>query len=170
MNGTNFGIGLILGILATILIISTWKRFLPPIPDPGHRLFGVRSEKAAAVLLRVMEQHGMNAVMAFDAGPTHQVVLTDQRTVIAWFDLETGNLEHNAISLAVSNPQPEAERALKILQDAGFEASATTIPMNGTEHLAVVASNAFDGNVLVFRKPWYKLGRPKQGSLPRLDL
>lgn len=163
-----FTLGAVVGIVIAVFGRKMWLRILPPIPDPGHRLFGVESERAAAVLLDVLKQFGQYPTFAFSSGHAHQIVMADQRTVIAWFDVEVASLPHNAISLATSDPMEAAAQTLAKLEKAGFSTAMHRIPIGDGRPLALIESDALDGNALVFRQPWYKLRRPSPLPFPRL--
>jgi hypothetical protein len=164
-----FAFGVLMGVVLAVIVSEAWGRFLPPIPDPGHRLFGAKGQKAAAVLLRVLEEHGMRPVMAFNTGPVHHVVLSDQRTEIAWFDENVATLPHNAISLAVSEPRQAADRARDVFSRFGFNSRIEIFRLDNGEELVLVDSDALDGNGIVFRKAWYKMGRPTESALPSIE-
>lgn len=134
-----------------------------PFPDQGHRLFGVRDEKAHFVLLNILEYNGgLKKSWAFDAGQTHQVVMNDNMTVIAWFDPEVGDLPKNAISVAVNDPMFSAKVAVKVLRGSGYSAEIHQ-PMKDLPDntLVLVKTNALINSALVFRKPFWKMPKPK---------
>ena len=141
----------------------------PPTPDPGHRLYGAVSEKGAAAILQVLALSNLNPKLAFDAGPTHQVVLDDgQRTVIGWFDDAVGNVPKNAISIAVIDPVDAANKAAAIFNADGFASTVNTFKMPGGV-LAAVSAKAFVDSAIVYRLPWFILGKPQPRPLPRLN-
>src|SRR4051794_10114155 len=73
-------IGLVLGGIGGY-ILGNYKPC--PLIDWGHRLYAVRDERAAAIVTAILARNELGPRWAFDASPTHQVVLNDQRTVIA---------------------------------------------------------------------------------------
>ncbi|QQG46257.1 MAG: hypothetical protein HYY55_00205 [Candidatus Niyogibacteria bacterium] len=133
-----------------------------PFPDRGHRLFGVRDEKAAEAVIAVLEENGLRKKWAFDAEPTHQVVMSDNMTVIAWFDEAASKLPKNAISVAVDNPRSSAARAVAILRMKRYEASFSQ-PMKDLPDntLYLVKTDAMPYSGLVFRKPFWKMPSPR---------
>ncbi len=153
--------------ITSLLYEATSGRFIPPLPDPGHRVFGATSESAAAAILHaIAATSDVSPKAAFDAGPTHQVVLgDDQRTVIAWFDPAAGNLPPNAISLAVNDPAMATQQAAAVFKNAGFSVQVHSISAGGAV-LYVVVTNAFADAALVYRKPWYRMGHPAWRQVP----
>ena len=139
----------------------------PLWPDPGHRLYAVTDEKAAASIVRVLEANGLMAWQAFDAGPTHQVVMRDKRTVIAWFDAEfPTNFPRNGMSLVVDDPERSAFQATDELRYREYEANVHAFPV-GKETLYGVTSSALIDNSLIFRKHWAAMGKPAMRPIPR---
>ena len=135
-----------------------------PFPDKGHRLFGVQDERAAQTLVAILAESGLKKKWAFDAGPTHQIVMSDNMTVIAWFNKEADNLPKNAISVAVDSPLRSSLSAINFLRRRGYKAFLH-LPMNkdpsddGTLYL--VETNVMLGGGLVFRRPFWKMPAPK---------
>lgn len=161
-------IGLVLGVAGTGLSQLGW--IVPPYPDLGHRLYGVKNETAAAVVLHALRATGgPGAKMAFDAGPTHQVVLDDgQRTVIGWFDAELSHIPTNGMSIAVADPRQAAEDAATILKAGGFTAEITAVKA-GTATLQIIKSDALLGSALVYRRSWFLLDNPTSRPMPRIQ-
>lgn len=175
MRWLNAPLTLLIGLLIIVSLLGGFGIGLivrgdtgvPPYPDPGHRFFGAKSESATAAMLRAIEKTaGYKPASAFDAGPTHQVVLNDgQRTVIAWLDEGTDG-PPNAMSFAVENPHTAAMSAAAELLRSGFTAKITSLVAGGAD-LVIVESNAMREHGLVFRKPWYRLDPPPGRPLPR---
>ena len=131
-------------------------------PDKGHRLFGVQDERAAQTLVAILAENGLKKKWAFDAGPTHQIVMDDNMTVIAWFDEAASKLPKNAISVAVDDPRNSAARAAMILLTKEYKASFSQ-PMKDLPDntLWLVETDAMLGGGLVFRRPFWKMPTPK---------
>ena len=161
-------LGLVMIFLTGVFIGGIVVYIFPvPFPDMGHRLFGVKNEYAAEVLLAILNNFepsrtGLKKSWAFDSGPTHQIVMNDRVTVFAWFDKEADNLSKNAISLAVDNPKLAAVIAKHALQLSGFSAElfepAKDLP---PDTLVLVETDALLGSALVFRKPFWRMPSPK---------
>lgn len=146
--------------IATLMIV----RNPFPFPDRGHRVFGVKDEATRAVVVKLIETlSGKKSLYTFDSGEVHQTILADGYTSIHYIDRKPPELSACAVSLAVKNPSVSAQDAIRLLQSEGFEANIvenieTNLPLN---HLVPVESNAFDGWVLVLRRPLLKMPRPQ---------
>ncbi len=146
--------------IATLMIV----RNPFPFPDRGHRVFGVKDEATRAVVVKLIETlSGKKSLYTFDSGDIHQTILADGFTSIHYITRKPANISACAVSLAVKNPSVSAHEAIRLLQSEGFTANIvenieTNLPPN---HLVPVASNAFDGWVLVFRRPLLKMPRPQ---------
>ena len=151
---------LVWAVMATILGF-VWNPL--PIPDRGHRCFAVPSEDAAKVVVSVLEGVGLSENFTFDAGPTHQTLLSDNETVIISHDQVAGEqqLPPNGLSVVVGDPRASAKGAAAMLERAGFTAfiKYDLDPMLG-DKLVVLQSSAFDGWVLVFRRHVLVMGKP----------
>ena len=137
-----------------------------PIPDRGHRLFGVPDEKAHGALLEIVSRAGLPLRFRFSTGPTVQSLLWDNETVIHLVDSFTTTakgLNGNGISLPVADPKKSASVAIRILRAAGFSAELVTgfdeyLPEN---HLAMIKSSACLDWVLVFRRHVLRMPKPQ---------
>ncbi|MDT4955977.1 MAG: hypothetical protein QOJ02_4115 [Acidobacteriota bacterium] len=139
-----------------------------PIPDRGHRLYGVKDESARKVVVEMLQNvcH-LKERFTFDSGPTHQTLMRDGLTVINYLDPEiqvTFNMAGTGLSIPVKDPQLAATKAVNFLRESGYAAELINnidpdLPSN---HLALIKSNAFDGWVLVFRLPLIKMPLPKK--------
>jgi len=132
-----------------------------PLPDRGHRTYGLPSEATRSVILKVLRNTGgFREQFTFCSGPTKQTLLWDGFTVLNLLDKsKLGNVTGNAISVPVKDPLAAADEAVKILSESGYVASvhpieAVDLPPN---RLVVVDSNAFEGWVLVFRRHVFKM-------------
>ena len=147
-------------VVATLIIV----RNPFPFPDRGHRVFGVKDEATRAVVVKLIETlSGKKSLYTFDSGDIHQTVLADGYTSIHYIDHKPPNLSACAVSLAVKNPSVSAQAAIHFLHSEGFAAKIvetveTNLPPNC---LVPVESDAFDGWVLVFRRPLLKMPRPQ---------
>lgn len=130
-----------------------------PFPDKGHRLFEARNEAAAKTLVAILEKNGLRKGWSFNAEPSHQIVMGDKMTVIAWFDKEAGNLPKNTISLAVENPHVSAIHAKMTLLTDGHSASVRQ-PVKDLP-LWLVETDAMVGGGMAFRRPFWKMPSPK---------
>src|SRR4051812_43267768 len=103
-------VGTIFGGVMVYLAIS--GIIVPPFPDTGYCVIGVRNPRAAAVLSEMLRASGGPGVkMAFDEGPTHHVLLDDARTIILWKDDTIKNLSQNVRYIAVSDPKASSRAA-----------------------------------------------------------
>lgn len=153
-------------ILATIWAITITILFIYnpfPFPDRGHRVFGVKDEKTRAIVVKIIENlTGKKSRFTFDAGDIHQTILHDGFTVIHYIDEKPDKIASCGISFAVKNPQRSAQEVIQLLKAEGFQAGVIEdvkldLPPN---NLVPVYSNAFDGWVLVFRRPLIKMPKP----------
>lgn len=146
--------------IATLMIV----RNPFPFPDRGHRVFGVKDEKTRAVVVKLIETlSSRKSRYTFDLGDIHQTILADGYTSIHYIDRKPPDLSACAVSFAVKNPLVSAHEAIRLLQSEGFAAKIvekveTNLPPN---YLVPVESDAFDGWVLVFRRPLLKMPRPQ---------
>lgn len=149
---TGILVGAILGVLGAVLYYKVL-----PLRDVGHRAFAVTNKKAVKAILEVLSKNGLQERFSFDAGPTHQTLMSDNTTVLIQHEEE--NNSPNGLSLAVRNPLESAHLAALILKSFGFTAEAKE--MTGLERrLVVVTSNAFMGWSLVFRRHILAMGPP----------
>lgn len=137
-----------------------------PIPDRGHRAFGVADERSARILVQLLTNRGLGEKYTFDFGPTHQTLLTDNLTVIMRVNPVEGlrDLSRNAISLVVADPLKAAKSDGALLRINGFKARVIdvhevdeAIPPN---KLVILDSNILDSAVLVYRLHVFKMGKP----------
>jgi len=152
------------GLVATILHF----RNPLPIPDKGHRLYGVPDELARRIVVQILQDVShLKEQFTFDSGPTHQTLMWDGFTVINYLDPEIQrrfNMAGTGLSIPVKDPQLAATKAVGLLRESGYTAEALynidhDLPSN---HLVPVKSNAFEGWVLVFRLPLLKMPFPKK--------
>ncbi len=150
-------------VWATALTLLFFNNPLP-FPDRGHRVFGVKDEQTRAFVVKLLETlSGKKARFTFDSGKIHQTILHDNLTSIHYIDEKPEDVPASAISFAVKNPLASANRAIEMLQNAGFQAKIiegieTDLPPN---YLVPVWSDAFDGWALVFRRSLIKMPKPK---------
>jgi len=141
-----------------------------PFPDRGHRLYGVADERARRAVVRMLGQVShLKEQFTFDSGTTHQTLMWDGFTVINYLDpaaRTTLEAAGTGLSVPAGDPRRAAAEAVKLLRESGYEAEALgdvdpDLPEN---YLIPVKSNAFDGWVLVFRRPLIKMPFPKKRS------
>lgn len=134
-----------------------------PVPDWGHRAFGVPSEDAQAVVVELIRRlNGPERNFTFEYGPTRQTLLLDGFTVV---NLLAGELQRegatgNALSLPVKDPREAAAAAVRFLNAEGFPAEARDVGEK-PNRLMVVRSNAFNAWELVLRRHALAMGRPR---------
>ncbi len=139
----------------------------PPLIDLGHRAYGVADEKTAQLTAQILDSVcGLRERFTFDAGPTHQTLLSDGQTVIMRLseELRTGSkMTGNALSVVTRNPNEEAKRIVAILKVRGYTAEA--LPQfdmgrdrHGEPRLVVIQSSAFDHWELVLRRHSFAMG------------
>lgn len=137
-----------------------------PIPDKGHRLYGVPDERARAAVVRMLQSVGrLKEQFTFDSGPTHQTLMWDGFTVINYLDPDAKKrlgVAGTGLSLPVKDPRLAATKAINLLRESGYEAEMidNADPALPPNHLVPVKSDAFDGWVLVFRRPLVKMPMP----------
>lgn len=146
-------------VWAVIATIFLFYRNPLPFPDRGHRCFAVKDRFAAVAVTRVLSRMGLPERFTFDAGPTHQTLLWDNATVIIQHDDWTST--PNAISVVTADPMAAAKFAAKVLTHAGFSATIKeNVLREVSDKFVLVASNAFEGWVLAFRRHALKMGKP----------
>jgi hypothetical protein len=145
-------------IVATLMVF----RNPFPFPDRGHRLYGVPNEHARRTVMNILRGSGLQPRLRFRTGPSDQTLFWDNETVIHVLD-QGGGLSGTGISVVVSNPQRAASNAIKMLRDAGYSAeqpSDAAVSDVGASDLVVVASSAFLGWALAFRRHQLKMPKP----------
>lgn len=139
-----------------------------PVPDKGHRIYGVPDERARQVVVSMLgELSHLQEQFTFDSGPTHQTLMWDGFTVINYVDTNIKRdlgITSTGLSVPVSDPLRAANRAVELLRRAGYSAALLAnidkdLPAN---YLVPVQSDAFDGWVIVFRRPLLKMPYPKK--------
>ena len=139
-----------------------------PFPDRGHRRYGVKDDRGRKVVVNLLKDiGGLAERFTFDSGATHQTLMWDGYTVINYLDPpleEWPDVHATGLSLPVTDPKSAAQRTEQMLRAAGYSATAvldldTDLPHN---YLAMVISDAFDGWILVFRRPLIKMPVPKR--------
>jgi hypothetical protein len=154
-------IGLIIGMMA-----ASYKPL--PIPDRGHRLFAVKDEKAHDVVLKLLNSEGLQPFKALETAPVHQTLLSDMRTVVAWFDADKQPPE-DAISIAVDDPMITATQWAIVLRKAGFTADISE-PIPGQKGVLVrLKTDALVHSVFVFRLFFLKMPDTPDRPLPKFD-
>ena len=122
----------------------------------GYCSYEVPDEKAARALLKVTTLAGLKEKYTFDAGGTHQCVLSDGVTVLQWLDQaeRDAGASGNSRSLVVSDPQAVAEHARLILKDAGYSAQLQEDKPTDKdgETTVTLKTDALSAGCLVFRK------------------
>lgn len=156
-----FVIALVWAIAVTIFC---FVRNPLPFPDRGHRCFAVPNEQAAKVVTTILGKlAGLPERFTFDPGPTHQTLLWDNTTVIIYHDqaIREQGLAPNGLSVVVGSPKASAREAAVMLKQAGFTADIKdgVMPEVG-DKFVLLASNAFDGWVLAFRRHILAMGKP----------
>lgn len=158
-------------VLATIwAAVSTILHFRNPlpIPDKGHRAFGVPDDRARKTVVKVLQEVShLSEQFTFDSGATHQTLMWDGFTVIHYLDPEirkARNLTGSGLSVPVKDPERSARKAVELLRSEGYTASLIEgidydLPPN---HLVPIESDAFNGWALVFRRPLIKMPFPKK--------
>lgn len=153
----------IVAVWAVAVTIFCFYRNPLPFPDRGHRCFAVPNERAAKVVVGILDDlGGLPERFTFDAGPTHQTLLWDNTTVIIRHDQVIGEqkMAPNGLSVVVGDPGMSALEAAATLRRAGFTADINAMPEVGDNKLVLLNSDAFDGWVLVFRRHILAMGDP----------
>ena len=151
-------------VWAVAVTIFCFVRNPLPFPDRGHRCFAVPNEHAAKVVTTILGKlAGLPERFTFDPGPTHQTLLWDNTTVIIHHDgnIHEQGLAPNGLSVVVSSPKASAREAAAMLKRAGFTATIKddVMPEVG-DNFVLLASNAFNGWVLAFRRHILVMGKP----------
>ncbi|MBI3572312.1 hypothetical protein HY091_02150 [Candidatus Kaiserbacteria bacterium] len=139
------------GIMAGIIGSHIWRG---TFGDKGHAFFAVASPAVQKVLLEVVKEYtGLGTFMTIDAGPTHQVVLSDMTTVFGTFDpaflAQHPDLPLNVRALVVQDPIVRETAAVNLagkLFKLGFSARIVEpLPEFPKGTFLLVQSNAFLG-------------------------
>lgn len=151
-------------IWAVAVTIFCFVRNPLPFPDRGHRCFAVPNEQASRVVVTILAKlAGLPERFTFDPGPTHQTLLWDNTTVIIRHDqvIREQGIATNGLSVVVSSPKASALEAAAMLKQAGFTATINddVMPEVG-DKFVLLASDAFDGWVLAFRRHILVMGKP----------
>ena len=159
----------IVTVVVILFGICLFYRNLLPIPDRGHRAYGVNGAREARILENILTPYLGRPSMRFDAGPTHQVLFPD-RTVINWLNpdfVEKHGVSPSAISLVAKDPSRAADSLAHLLADSGYVASwfdiadysmpGESFPRN---KLVILKCNAFH-DPIVFRRHIFKMPRPE---------
>ncbi len=162
-------VGVALLVWAIAVTVFCFVRNPLPFPDRGHRCFAVPNERAAAVVTTILGRFGgVPERFTFDSGPTHQTLLWDNTTVIIHFDqvVRDRGLAMNALSTVVRHPTASAREAATLLQQQGFSATMTDdVDPDVGDKLVLLASDAFEGWVMVFRRHILAMGKPTTRKL-----
>jgi hypothetical protein len=135
-----------------------------PFPDRGHRIFGVRDERARSVVVKLIEMFtGKQSRYTFDSADVHQTIMGDGFTSILYLDNNQIGIPASGISIPVNDPLEAANKAVELLQNKGYTAEIIEsvkfdLPPN---QLVPIKSNAFDGWTLIFRRSLVKMPRPE---------
>lgn len=158
------GIGLLLSGTLLGAILVTFFPLPIPLADKGHRLFGVKNEQARRALERILSEHGVRRRFAMSFGPTHQVVMKDNQTVLCHFDQgSVPDDEMNAVSLVCKydTPAGSAQRVAGYLESHGFTATVKIPEGVDGSILCLVKTDALVNSVLAFRKHVLKMPKPE---------
>lgn len=150
------------GVVIGILLTQSQKVPVPPFIDRGHRLFGVQNRHARDIIEHILYEHGVRRSREIDFGPTHQVLMADNQTVLCDFDEGDECVpidERNAISLVCKMPITVATNVRDFLVAEGFRAEIKYPSMNHSDILCMVKTNALTGSVLVFRRHAFVMGK-----------
>jgi hypothetical protein len=135
----------------------------------GHRLYGTVDERACAAILKITADNGLKPDEAFDAEPTHQVIMEDRVTVFAWFTPGTiDEKDQNAVSLVVSDPVKSAYEAADYLVSLGYKATVDKPVKTPKEDVLVrLRTNALVNCDLIFRRHILLMGgKPSARQIP----
>ena len=153
-------------VLLWAIAVMVFCFFRNPLPfhDRGHRCFAVPNERAAKVVVTILGKiAGLPERFTFAPGSTCQTLLWDNMTVIIRHegDVRGQGLAPNGLSVVVSNPKASAQEAAAMLKRAGFAATIKddVIP-EADDKFVLLASDAFDGWVLAFRRHVLAMGEP----------
>lgn len=160
---------LVWAIVSTILlVVICYLHFVSnplPFPDRGHCCYGVRDEKAQVLLVTLFSELGIiTELFTMDAGPSHQTIMSDGRTVVHYLEQTMrGNLfTGTALSVRSSDPYSLVCRIVATLKQSGYSAifyqpALGDLPQNS---FFVITSNAFLGWELVVTQPILKMPMP----------
>lgn len=153
-------------IWAVVVTIIHFKNPTPlQFPDKGHRVFGVKTDKARKDVVELLGKFGLEKRFTFVAEPTTQTLLNDNMTVIHYLDPTAfPGLPGSAISVVVDDPAKAAAEAAKYLRGRGYSTNVmyNVIPELPQNNFVLIKSNAFCGWNLAFRLPLYLMPKPKE--------
>jgi len=133
-----------------------------PFPDRGSRIFSAASPEAKDVIVSLLGRHGVDERFQFDSSGIRRSIMWDG-TIINVQPAETfARLGSPAasIGLVAADPVAAANEAAEFLRARGFEAQVI-LDAEPELPIAFVATNAFVGTVLNFRKHIIHMPRPK---------
>ncbi len=143
-----------------------------PFPDKGHRCYGVRNAEAQKVLIHLLHRYGLKEVFTMDAGPSHQTILNDGRTVIHFLEPEARGtiFTGTALSIRSNDPLCTAKFFEEILDGRGYrsEIHQPALGELSKDMLVVLKSEAFLGWELVITKPILQMPMPKRRKISSL--
>ena len=161
-------VGMLLGY-AVLITVYAFHWHPLPIPDWGHRVFLVPDKEAAKITVKILEAtSSLREWFSFDAGPTHQTVLSDGQTVILWLDKDFREREQgqNALSIVTDDPVASAAVAVNMLKVKGYQASIMQdLPELGKKLVRIESNRSFDHWLLIYRLHALAMGKPKTYKL-----
>ena len=159
---------LLLLALALVALVLGWAlsaasgRNPLPFPDRGSRIFSAASPEAKEAIVALLAKHGVRERFQFDSSGIRRSIMWDG-TIINVQPPETyARLGSPAasIGLVAADPVAAAEDAAGFLRTRGFDAKVV-LDVEPELPIAFVATNAFVGTVLNFRKHIIHMPRPK---------
>ncbi len=136
--------------LSVVLLIRSRKKI-----DRGSRIFNCPSNAAARAVAEIVSQYHIEPRYRFDTTLVKRI-LFDDGTVVTVTDHELRAIMGNCgAGIALTTPDPEraAVNAACFLEEQGFEATVLgALDPEASPNIIFLASNAFDGWLLIFRQ------------------
>lgn len=159
---------LLLVVSALVALVLGWAvlaasgRNLLPFPDRGSRIFSAASPEAKAAIVALLGRYGVRERFQFDSSGIRRSIMWDG-TIINVQPPETYERLGSpgaSIGLVAADPVAAAGDAAQFLRDQGF-AAQVVLDVEPELPIAFVATDAFVGTVLNFRKHVIRMPRPR---------
>ena len=159
---------IVVTLVAIFFGICLYRNYLP-IPDRGHRDYGVSSELAGYTLRNLLAPYLGGVRYAFSMGPVIKPAVFRDGTALIFMDedfMVMHNASGTAISIVAKNPREVARKFAVDLKERGFTATIFDMANWKTSknlpegHLLVITTNALLDAQIVIRKHFLNMPVP----------